>query len=204
MPDFSNDTSNGLDNVSITAVTSAVPLPATFPLFASDLGALVCLVGAGRKQLSPRSQSAFDPPLGRTSRDFVCCPCQCAWRQEFGVGHKKIRPPIGGHRAVLHFQIRDRGLGGYAGLSLSSCPHLKAEELSSPLYLGTVSLMLWIVPIPPRATAATPRVLGLPAIVCRDLSRRVCHEKQNFGLAWQFGRARGKNSLRSYPSGNDH
>ena len=30
--------------------------------------------------------------------------------------------------------------------------------------------MLWIVPITLRATVATPRVLDLPAIVCRDLA----------------------------------
>ena len=31
-------------------------------------------------------------------------------------------------------------------------------------------LVLWIVPISLRATVATPRVLDLPAIVCRDLA----------------------------------
>jgi len=50
------------------------------------------------------------------------------------------------HRfAVSHFQIRDGDFRGM-GLPLSSCPHLKAETFSSPLYLETMALMLWIIP----------------------------------------------------------
>ena len=31
------------------------------------------------------------------------------------------------------------------GSPLSSCPHLKAQMLGSPLYLQTMELMLWVI-----------------------------------------------------------
>ena len=57
---------------------------------------------------------------------------------------KKRDRQRGDKRAVSHFQIRDGGWG--TDLPLSSCSHLKADTLCSPLYLETMALVLWIIP----------------------------------------------------------
>jgi hypothetical protein len=69
--------------------------------------------------------------------------------------YKKRDRQSGGHRAVSHFQIRDGGFGGWVA-PLSSCPYLRAETLSSPLYLGTMALVLWIIPIRGLRAARRP------------------------------------------------
>jgi hypothetical protein len=45
--------------------------------------------------------------------------------------------------AVSYFQTRDGGLGGWV-CPLTGPLHLKTQALSSPLYLETMALMLWI------------------------------------------------------------
>ena len=62
-------------------------------------------------------------------------------RWEFGAGHKKTRPPVGGTPGGLALPDKGRGLGG-TDLPLSSYPHLRVETLSSPLYLETMALVL--------------------------------------------------------------
>ena len=57
---------------------------------------------------------------------------------------KKARPPIGGTPGGLALPDKGRGIRGM-GRPLSSRPHMKAERLSSPLYLGTMALVLWII-----------------------------------------------------------
>jgi hypothetical protein len=73
-------------------------------------------------------------------------------------GSKKRDRQSGGHRAVSYFQIRDEGWGMGP---LSSCPHLKAGTPGSPLYLGTMALVL-------RAKATQP-ILRRGS--CRDIRK---------------------------------
>ena len=96
-------------------------------------------------------------------------------RWEFGAGHKKTRPPIGGTPGGL--ALPDKGRGNRGMSPLSSCSHLKAETLGSPLYLGTMALVLWL-----RAKATTPRVFGL---TCDSLSQSVATGWPRKANLWQ-------------------
>ena len=63
------------------------------------------------------------------------------WRGSY----KKRDRQSGGHRAVSHFQIRGEGLG--LRLPLIQFPSFEGGDAQlASCYLGTVSLVLWIIP----------------------------------------------------------
>ena len=76
------------------------------------------------------------------SRGFCLLPMQMCVTLRVWCGPYKNETADGGHRAVSHFQIRDRGIRGMG--ALIQLRYLRAQMLGSPIVLrdnGTSSLL---------------------------------------------------------------
>jgi len=78
---------------------------------------------------------------------------------------KKARPPIGGHRAISHFQIRDGGFGGW--VALIQLPSFEGADARLAIVLSDNAASALAYSLPLRAKQRNPFEAHSAAIAAR-------------------------------------